>query len=312
MKSLKLILVTSWMLLSFSSAATLDSTVLTDDSQKLIEQLQKKIEATRLAIAVNESHSGNDMENFYHSLSLPEKVYVNLGVLLNSNTANAGYQIVSVKAGSSADKLGLKVNDFIQHINGIELKALSSNTVLNTLNNIKPDEMLTLGVETSGNYKEFKTKLSGVSVPAVTLSIGNSSESHSTAESNEPLEDEIANLENACGAVSLVRPGEFNRALFKKIDGLGVPAERKFIQLPVGKHQLSLYRGYKGVSSGRPDGKAMPLEIDIQANTTYYIVAKILDESRFDRTRHTVGTRIQKKIKWQPFIWKTETKECSL
>jgi len=312
MKSLKLILVISWMLLNFSSAAALDSTVLTDDSQKLIEQLQKKIEATRLAIAVNETNSGNDMENFYHSLSLPEKLYVNLGVLLNSNTANAGYQIVSVKAGSSADKLGLKVNDFIQHINGIEVNALPSNTALNTLGNLKPNEELTLGVESSGNYKEFKTKLSGVSVPAVTLSMGNSSSSNSSAENNEPLEDEVTNIGNPCGAVSLVRPGEFNRVLFKKIDGLGVPTGRKFIQLPVGKHQLSLYRGYKGNSSGRPDGKAMPLEIDIQANTTYYLAAKILDESRFDRTRHTVGTRIQKKIKWQPFIWKTETKECSL
>ncbi|MDO6445511.1 PDZ domain-containing protein [Colwellia sp. 1_MG-2023] len=312
MKLLKLLLVTSWMLLSFSSAATLDSTVLTDDSQKLIEQLQKKIEATRLAIAVNESNSGNDMENFYHSLSLPEKLYVNLGVLLNRNIANTGYQIISVKAGSSAEKLGLKVNDFIQHINGIELKTLPSNAALNALSNIKPNEELTLGGETSGNYKEFKTKLSGVSVPAVTLSMGNSSSNNSSMTSNEPLEGEITNLDNACGAVSLFRSGELYDALFKQVDGLGVPIERRFIQLPVGKHQLSLYRGYNGVSSGRPDGKAMPLEIDIQANTTYYVAVKIHDESRFDRTRHTMGTRIQKKIKWQPVIWKTETKECSL
>jgi S1-C subfamily serine protease len=144
----------------------------TPSTQQLLMNLQKEIEETTLAIAMNESSKNKDITDLNYSISLPEKQYVNLGLLVNLNMKDLGYQVISVTPGSDVDKLGIRVNDFIQKINGVNVGELSKKTVIGTLYKVNPNVVISLGVESKGVYQELVVKINGVLLPAITLNVG--------------------------------------------------------------------------------------------------------------------------------------------
>lgn len=298
MKKITFITTFIWLILSFSVVAAQESVQYTQQSKDLLEALQKNIKTTALAIAVNETKADKNMADFNYSLSLPEKQYVNLGLLLDLSGADNGYRVVSVTPDSDADRLGIKVKDLIQKINNIDVKHLYSRLVLEMLYNLRPNDKLTLGIESAGNYKEIITTLTGVYVPAITLNIG--TENTTTIKEYQTLnEGNTDHTENSCGRVAIffspAKPKHLGGVLFKKIDGISNQRERKSAKLSPGKHTLYLYRSLVKGSNLARDGKARPIEIDIKANTTYYLAAQAVSESR-----------------WMPIIWKMTEKECNL
>jgi len=144
----------------------------TPSTQQLLMNLQKEIEETTLAIAKHESSTNKDIIDLNYSISLPEKQYANLGLLVNLTMKDLGYQVISVTPGSDADKLGIRVNDFIQKIDGVNVGELSKKTVIGTLYKVNPDDVISLGVESKGVYQELVVKVHGVLLPAITLNVG--------------------------------------------------------------------------------------------------------------------------------------------
>ncbi|MDO6445510.1 PDZ domain-containing protein [Colwellia sp. 1_MG-2023] len=144
----------------------------TPSTQQLLSNLQKEIEATTLAIAKNESSKNKDITELNYAISLPEKQYANLGLLVNLTIKDQGYQVISVTPGSDAYKLGIRVNDFIQKIDGVNVGELSKKAVIGTLYKVNPDDVISLGVESKGVYQEIVVKIHGVLLPAIRLNVG--------------------------------------------------------------------------------------------------------------------------------------------
>lgn len=144
----------------------------TPSTQQLLMNLQKEIEETTLAIAKNESNAHKDITDLNYSISLPEKQYANLGLFVDLNMKDVGYQVISVTPGSDADKIGMRVNDFIQKIDGVNVGELSKKTVIDTLYKVNPGDVISLGIESKGVYQELVVKIHGVLLPAITLNVG--------------------------------------------------------------------------------------------------------------------------------------------
>lgn len=306
MKKQKIITILTLLVFNFSAFAAQNATTTkyTQESKKILEMLQRDIEAATLAISVNETNAGHNMADFDYSLTLPEKQHVNLGILLDLTPNNIGYKVLSVTPNSEADKLGIKVKDIIQKINNTHIQNLPNTAVIELLYNLTPNQQLNLGIISEGTYKELSTIVEGINVPAVTFNIR-------TKNSSVAIEQ---NKDKSCGRVSVffttvqTREHGLFPVKFKKINGLRRDPDIWSFKLPIGKNRLYLYRGLVVNSSAIPDGEAMPIEIDVKANTTYYLAS--LSNTREE---NSIRTRIKRKaVEWKPIVWRTESEECEL
>ena len=170
MKYIKLICLVGFTLVAFLSAAQPVS--YTEKSKVLLEELEREIIATLLTIAKNEKSKDKKIDGFNCLLSLEKKDYINLGLLFELNKDRTGYDVIQVDSGSIADSLGIKIKDTLLAVNNIELKGINKREVLNILNALKIDETLTLALKSNSEYKTVSSVLTGLHIPAITLSLG--------------------------------------------------------------------------------------------------------------------------------------------
>jgi hypothetical protein len=288
-------LVVFFLLLIPSTIAHADEYVYSAESQLLLKQLEDEIVGTILAVINHEKAAGKNLADFKYSLSIPAKAYVELGMLIDTKDIKSGFKVVSLTKGSAADQAGIKINDVILEINGAKVAEIINVEAVRGLWHIEPYDELKLGIRTSsGLYKSIIVTVPGTYLPEITLKLG-------------PIKEPILkkSVGDSCGIVTvhLIPPRELGLSTvkFRKIDELNVLPKKRSRRVSPGKHQIYFSKG--SVFGDAVLGAAKRLiEIDVKANTKYYIAAKAIkdDQSIYG----------EKPSSWEPVIWKTKTVEC--
>jgi hypothetical protein len=293
--------------LSFAQSNIAQSTTvskITPESEQLVEQLKQQIKSTVSAITELENNAGNSIKNIHIQVDLPAKQSPNLGIVLDLDGEPQGYKVLSVTPGSLADSLNINPGDIITAINATTVTPNNKRKAFAELENSLPGDTLRLELNKKGSINVIETKVTGRYVPSIKLEIGSQPSSNASAQTEE------AN-ENACGTVSVFfTPPETQRlysAYVTKIDDNSVISKKESFRLKPGKHTVYLHeliddpffkRRHRGIQ------RSKPIEIDVKANTTYYLAAKFIKDKAFKQRKGEY---------WEPVIWKESVKgECEL
>ena len=300
-------LVTALFLLILSPANAAGSeeySKITEESEQLVTELQQQIKSTVAAIAELEANAGNSVQDLHIQMDLPAKQSPNLGLVLDLDSEDNGYKVLSVTPASLADNLDIVPGDIITRINTVEISRANKRQAFSELENSSPGDSLQLTIIHNGAIRNIDSTVSGQYIPSIKLEIG------SQLSDKQPTQESALN-ENACGTVSVFfTPPESKRlysAYVSKINDRSVNRNRESFRLKPGLHTIYLHeliddpfftRRYKGLQS------AKPIEIDIKVNTTYYLAAKFIKGKAF---------RQRKGEYWEPVVWKETIKgQCEL
>lgn len=301
MKLYQSIIISLGLMLSTSFHTTADVQQYTPESAVLLNQLEGKIKGTLLAVAENENRVGNSMTGFHFSLNLPAQQISNLGLILDVDNSSNGYEVLSVTPGSTAASLAIKGGDRVLAINDIKINASSNGDVVRRLHDLRPGEELKIALLSDGIDKEVTTRVAGQYIPEIKMEIGSDSTESAAASTSDP---------DACGEISIFFPPNYTEDLhpvsFFKINGDHKKSNRVNFRLPVGKSTIYLHEYINDPFLKRRTKsiqRAKPIEIDIKANTTYYLAAKFLPKK---------NTKIFREEYWKPVVWKTAEVACKL
>jgi hypothetical protein len=289
---------------SLSVLATSQSTQYTPESTKLLVKLQDQVKATLLAISDNEKRAGKNMQDFHYSHSVPAQQVTYLGLVLELDNAQNGYQVLSVTPGSAADKLSIKSKDYILEINDIKISNSTTENAVKLLNDLEPGDNLKLTVKTGENEREVSTKLIGQFIPEIKLELGSNNEMASIPVKNS---NNHINSKALCGKVSISQKtptaNNIYRATIKNIDDNHLIRNRNSVKLSIGKHKIYLHEniGIKNFNAKFRSTKAKSIEIDVKRNTTYHLGAKFNQDKKFTKRNGAY---------WTPIVWSTSSQEC--
>jgi len=287
---------------------------LSNDSKKLLDQLQSKIKTTLLTVSKLEQQTGRSIDNIHYNFAMPAMQESNIGLELDINDPSQGYTILFVSENSLASKLKLIVNDKILAVNGIQINEKSSEQVITLLQRLVPGDMLELLVRKANRpslnniskakspLEKISTQILGRKLPEFTFTVG------SRQTTTEVTKHSMVN--GQCGQVKTSRsPKGLNnigigRIFMMNIDGKGAIRSRTNFRLSPGKHILKVHT--LGSSNNRATMEiAKTIEIDVAPNMTYYLGAA---RNKNRKNNQFIGSQ------WQPVIWKisTNNEHCRL
>lgn len=272
-------------------------------SQELLKSLINDMRETMSLIAIAEAKQGRTLEQFKYNLDLAGAYQINLGLILQLNSTESAFDILSVTPGSLASSHGLRVGDEIAMLNGIAVSAGTEAGILKKIQQLQVDEEVSLTFNRNGKKQEIVIPVSGKYVPRIKLEIGNEYAKTSLASTATP------DL-TACGevTVSLTPPvtGQLYPVSFYLDDERDNKEQLAVIKLPIGKHTVNVYAQ---AGNGHEDGSyndkspAKVIEINVRANTSYHLAARVFSENN-------AGSQSNKD--WDAVIWKTSQRECRL
>jgi len=281
----------------------------TEESKVLLEQLQENIKGTLLSVVENEQKAGREIDSLYYLLDLPSSMSTNLGFILDMNDYQQGYKILHVSPGSTAEALSLKMGDRLIGFNNEELNQQDKEKAMRQLSQITAGQIVKLAIMSNRIYKEVSTQVKGQFIPSIRLEIG--SPSSKQAETSESANvEQKAEKSIQCGEVSVFfRPPSIQKIYPVNINKIDHDHRKRYkhsFRLPVGKHTIYLNERINDpMFPIRRTGvnRRKPIEINIKANTTYYLGALFNRAKRFTTAN---GAH------WEPVVWKTSDKKCSL
>lgn len=292
--------------LSLSVLAVSESKQYTSESTNLLSQLQEQIRVTLLAVSNNERRAGKSMHDFHYLFSVPAQEITYLGLILELDNANDGYEVLSVTPGSAADKLAIKSKDHILKINDITINNSTTESAVRFLNDLKPGDILNLTVKSKEGQRKLTTELIGQYVPKINLELGSD---NSLVSMETGGLDSVNKSSEVCGKVSIypVTPEarDIYPATIHKINDDHLKRNRNSFKLSVGKHIIFLHEhiGVKNLyNKGRISRKAKSIEIDVKEHTTYHIGAKFNQNKKFKTHNGEY---------WTPTVWKKSNQKCN-
>ena len=153
MKLIKFFVAVVSVILSISVQANSETKQYTTESTKLLSQLQEQIRVTLLAVSNNERVAGKNMNDFHYLFSLPAQKITYLGLILELDNTDNGYEVLSVTPGSTADKLEITVTDVLGHV--IETHKAEPGASLTVGINLQPG-MYLIQVRQGQTYKFYR------------------------------------------------------------------------------------------------------------------------------------------------------------
>jgi len=285
------------------------SAEITPQSEALIQNLEEQIKSTIAAITDAESKAGNNVQELHILIDLPAKNSSNFGLILDLDSQDNGYKVLSVTPGSVAETLDIKQGDLVTSINDIDINSSQKRKAFSTLEAITPGDNVKLQLTRNGKQSTIETELKGQYFPPFKLEIG----SVKTVDFEPSLVagDKVPDNSNACGSVSVFfSPPETKRlydAFINKIDNRQVMRGRDTFRLKPGKHIIHLHElinhpFFKRISNSFQ--KSKPIEIEVKQNTTYYLAAKHISGKFYSYHKGNY---------WEPVVWKiSENRSCEL
>jgi len=277
---------------------------LTPESRALLEQLEAQIKGTVLAVSEYEQSAGRNMENFYFTANIPAQNSINLGMVLNTEKAAGGFEVLSVTPGGMAEKLAIVSGDRLLAINDIQVDKNTKDDALLQLQTLSPGESLKLALVSDGEVKNIDTIVEGQFVPGIKLELGTQSFATTTDENR------LGDAGGECGELSVFYSPPETRDIFpafvSRINNESVMRNRHSFRLPPGKYIVSLHEliddpFFKPRGNWRK--KAKEIEIDVQANKSYHLGAVFHRDKKY---------QLAKSEYWEPVIWRVKERECQL
>jgi hypothetical protein len=282
----------------------------TEESEALIEKLVAQINSTVVAISEVERKAGNDLKDIHIVLDIPAKQSPNIGLVLDIDDNN-GYRVLSVSPGGLADSVNIAKGDIITAINDVDTVQVDGPSAFAILEQLTPGERVKIVFNRDGKYSTVQTQIIGQYSPPIKIELGVAKEDvfASQLDNEIPQNDELDHDNAACGRVSVFfkppRSQQLHNVFINQIDDNNVNRRDASFKLAPGKHTIFLHELIDDpffTRRSRTIQKAKPLDIEVKANTTYYLAAKFIKEKR---------NKERKGEYWEPVVWKVlENRTC--
>jgi hypothetical protein len=267
--------------------------------------MQEQIKGTMYVISQNERNAGNDMGKFNYSIKMPAQQIIYLGLVLDTENSQDGFNVLSVTPGGIADKLAIQPGDKVKAINNTNIDSADKEKAIEQLKNALTGEELSLIVVSNGEENVLTTKLIANYIPEITIDIGALGVTSIEAESL------YENDSQTCGEISdLIKPPvtqDIYPVAIQTIDGRNINNFPKHHRLKTGKHTILMQEMITEGTGNSLFAKRGPstkgLVIDVKPNMSYRLGAKFIRKNR----SKTVNEEY-----WEPVIWKSKAKKCSL
>lgn len=326
MKPNRLLLNTAWFWAFWSSSMTLvwaDVATTTPTSlDAVVVQIPASTERAlheemhRMLLRLAESGAlGNAPEQLALDIRESAQRSNNLGLLLDSSsaTANNGVHVLGVTPGGSAERMGVRSGDVVTAVNANSLQhlgvdtsnhALAPNILKNSVDQLKDGEPLHLDVLRDGKLVTLNAPVQTLYLPAMRLQLGATA---LLAASVSARPEATA----SCGRISQFdvapRQQHLHGAVLMRIDGkLPGPHGQQTFQVATGQHTIEVAEAIENrylpfndqIRSANRRYKMLTL--DVAANTTYLIAARL-----------NPGKRSDPKAFWDPVMWKQNSETCN-
>ncbi|RUO55422.1 PDZ domain-containing protein [Pseudidiomarina homiensis] len=224
------------------------------------------------------------------SMEEPARSYFDWGAVIHPNG-----EIMSVRDGSVAATMGVRTGDRLLQIDQQKFSAQALGDIIAYLEGLEHGSELLVVVARDEQTKTLAGKVAATVIPGWRLEVDVANEQVDIADSN------------ACGRISVFATPPQTRdlypAYFSQIDGENAPPRRSIVKLSPGKHVIELHELISDQWVRRKKGiqQAKAIEIDIKADTTYYLAAKFVREKRLSTFKEEY---------WQPVVWREIEQAC--
>ena len=288
----------------FSAYAESEKQEFTPESKELLLKMEQEMIGTLLTISENERKAGNDMSNFYYSIDLPAQQHIQLGLVLDTENPQEGYKVLSVTPNGIADQLAISTGDKIIEINGVTINVANNKKAIEQLKQAVSGRDLSLVVNSQGENKTLFTPLTSNYIPEIKIEIGSQ-----IKVANKSVKT-VQYDESSCGEISLffnppATRGIYPAYIYSLDSRTNILASRKNFKLKPGKHTIYLHELISDIDVRRSKGrrKAKILIVDVKPNMSYKVGAQFNRKKRF---------KIHNQEYWQPVVWSTSDKKCSI
>jgi hypothetical protein len=249
------------------------------------------------------------------SLSLPEQTVPDVGIIFDGTwepgSDGEGLRVLGVRPGAAGARMGLKPGDRIVAVNGIDLRHLgdagdgrarAAQALSAWIASQAPGDSLSLRVVRDGREIELVGAVHVHHLPAIHLALGASA----LAAAADPAGSAST---RHCGEISSFALPPRGRDLFPVmivgIDGSEwLRHDRTQWRLPAGTYRVRVVELISDSRLRVPDrqrGVSKTLEIEVAADMSYELAARLIPERRFSGARGDY---------WEPVVWRVAPKEC--
>lgn len=224
------------------------------------------------------------------SMEEPARSYFDWGAVIHPSG-----EIMSVRNDSVAAKMGLRVGDRLLQVDEQKFSSQALADIIAYLEGLEHDSELVVEVARDAQTVTLVGTVVATVIPGWRLEVD---------VANEQLD--IADT-NACGRVSVFATPpqtlDLYPAYFSQIDGENAPPRRAIIKLSPGKHVIELHEliSDQWVRRKKSLQQSKAIEIDVQADTTYYLAAKFVREKRLSTFKEEY---------WEPVVWREIEQAC--
>lgn len=286
------------------------------------ERLREELKVLLLDMIESGAFGSPSPENIDLAIDAPRQRISSLGVLVDSSGAQAarnGLRVLGTTPGGSAQRMGLQSGDLITTVNGSKLSGLGESdagmaqaaVVLREKVDAAGSDPLRFDVIRDGKSMVVSGVVASTWIPAVHLRLGDGFE----VASADDKAAGSATTQDGCGRVSIfdVAPRQqgLHAATLISIDGRRSPfAGQTSFRLSAGTHVLTVAERIESrylpfndrLRNSNTSEPYKTLTIDVAANTTYLLAAKLNQDKRNEWRDGAY---------WEPVIWKETSESCT-
>lgn len=224
------------------------------------------------------------------SMEEPARSYFDWGAVIHPSG-----EIMSVRTGSVAAAMGVRTGDRLLQVDELKFSSQALAEIIAYLEGLEHGSEITAIVARDEQTQTLAGTVVATVIPGWRLEVDVGNEQVNIADSN------------ACGRISVFatppQARDLYPAYFAEIDGENPPPRRSIIKLSPGTHVIELHELISDPWVRRKKGiqQAKAIEIDIKADTTYYLAAKFVREKRLSTFKEEY---------WEPVVWREIKQEC--
>lgn len=301
------------------------STAATAQSTSVEQRLSEEVQLALVRLIESGAFAGQPSENIAFTLDEPARRVTNLGLLVDSASAERaqdGLRVLGVTPRSAAQRMGIKAGDRIVAINGTSMVGLGADpaghaqaaaTMRMLVDALTDGATLEFSLQREGKPLSLRGALSSVTLPPIHLQVGRDELLASTGTMAARRESASDGGSRGCARFNdfdvAPRQQDLYGVKLLSIDGNSTgPAGVSQFRVGVGTHVLKLaeripakvYRRLNPTRLG--DGpEVKTLTVTVKADTTYYLAARFNEEARNSRVSGEY---------WDPVVWREVPDEC--
>lgn len=305
-----------------SAAVESDSAATAGSANAGTQRLVEELRVVLMGLVQSGAFGDTPAQQISLSLDIPAGRTAELGVLVDSSSgesADQGLLVLGTTPGSLASRLGLRSGDTLLAVNGVSLVALGSDrsgaaraagSLRDALAELADGAPLKFRISREGKQTLIDGRMESVLIPSVHLRLGDDAMPATATVSsvNAPAST------SACGRISVFdnapRQQQLHAAALIDVDGRQSPMSgQTSVRVSAGRHILKVgeqidlrYLGFgQRLRDRGGTERYKTLTVDVDADTTYFLAAKINSEHR---------NEWRDGLYWDPVIWSTSKENC--